>query len=141
MSPEINLKYLSSIIELFDKKGIFSFSTQGKYKYRVPYFCLKSKPAEVYFLKLVKHELGIKSKIYTYNESIGKDGYIRSGFCMLITRDIGELKDSIIPFAAEYLTGDTLRKFKAWIKNMEKFDRVPSGYRQIPGIVKAKISV
>ncbi len=141
MSPEINPKYLNIIIELFNQKGIFSFSTQGKYKYKVPYFCIKSKQSEVYFLKLVKRELGIKSKIYTYSGSIGKDGYFRSGFCMLITRDIGELKDSIIPFSAKYLTGDKLQKFKDWIKNMKKLDMVPSGHRQIPGIVKAIISV
>jgi hypothetical protein len=138
MPAEINPKYLNTIIELFNQKGIFSFSTQGKYKYKVPYFCIKSKQSEVYYLKLVKRELGIKSKIYTYQESIGKDGYIRSGFCMLIVRNIGELKDSIVPFASKALTGDKLQKFRMWLTKMEGLDSVPSGYRQIPGIIKTR---
>jgi hypothetical protein len=141
MPTEVNPKYLNIIIELFNQKGIFSFSTQGKYKYKVPYFCIKSKNPEVYFLKLVKRELGIKSKIYTYKESIGKDGYIRSGFSMLIVRNIGELKDSVIPFAAKFLTGEKLRKFRSWMNDMGTIEMVPSGYKQIPVIVKTKNSV
>lgn len=138
MPAEIDPKYLDIIIELFNRKGIFSFSTQGKYKYKVPYFCVKSKIEEIYFLKLLRREFKIKSKIYTYEGGIGKDGYIRSGFSILIIRSIGELKDAIIPFASKYMTATGRVRFLEWISKIKETESVPSGYRQLPAIAKLK---
>lgn len=136
-----NLKevYSDIIIDLFNKRGIYSFSTQGIYKYKVPYFCIKMKKEDIYNLKLIKRELKLKSKIYTYEPARGKDGYTRSATSMLIIRDIGELKDIIIPKSTSVLVGEKRSKFLKWLKQIRSGESVPSGYKLMASMFKISV--
>ena len=94
------------------------------------------KKEEIYYLKLTKRELSLKSKIYTYESTLGRDGYIRSASSMLIIREIGELKNTIIPISEQILTDKKRIKFVNWLKRIRTDDNVPSGYRLMATMFK-----
>lgn len=76
----------------------------------------------------IKNHLKLRSNIYVYQYS-GKDGYKRSPFAMLIIRDLGTLKNTIIPLFYDQLIGSKGKQFDEWLENIGTDQEVAESYR------------
>lgn len=110
--------------------GTFTFTTtvSGYRQKRVPSFQLRMSVRNKGLIEKIKNYLGLRNNIYIYQYS-GKDGYRRNPFAMLIVRDLGSLKNKIIPLFYDQLIGSRSRQFDEWLEKIGTDQEVAESYR------------
>ncbi len=129
--PRLSYEYIRGLAE---GEGTFTFCKSGQRK--IPAFTIKMHVRDKALLEMVRDSLGIKNRVYQYNHQ-KNDGFIRGPQAMLIVREIGNLKDVIIPLFAGKLAGNKGKQFDAWIEKMWEDQDVPRSYKLIYKIYKS----
>lgn len=111
---------------LTEGEGTFTFCLSGGRK--IPTFTIKMHARDRELLESVRDTLGLKNKIYEYNHQ-RRDGHKRGPQTMLIVREIGNLKNTIIPLFAGKLRGNKGKQFEEWMEKMDKDPLVPDSYK------------
>ena len=115
---------------LIDGEGTFTFTTSRNYsgiKIKVPAFQLRMHIRDLDLVEGVRNHLGLKSNVYKYHHP-GKDGANRGPYAMLIVREIGNLKNTVIPFFYNKLAGHKAVQFREWLENIRNDPMVPESY-------------
>lgn len=87
-------------------------------------------------LELVRDSLGLKNKVYEYDHK-RNDGFKRGPQVMLIVRELGNIKNIIIPFFYKSLIGNKARQFDEWIEKIGKDPWVPEKFKFIYKLYKS----
>ena len=132
---KISYDYIRGLI---DGEGCFSFcSAPGKgKKVLIPAFILRMAIRDRELIEIVRDTLGLKNKVHTYNYK-GKDGYNRQTQAVLIVRDLGALRRTIVPLFHKKLIGYKGKQFEAWIERIGSDPLVPENYKIIFRLYKA----
>lgn len=133
MAKEITYDYIRG---LTDGEGTFTFSTQRKKHLKVPAFSIKMHHRDRALLEKVRDKLGLKNKIYVYDHP-GYDGSNRAPQAMLIVREIGQLKNIIVPLFYGSLVGNKGIQFDDWLDKIYKDPEVPHSYKILPILAKS----
>ncbi len=124
-TPKIKLsnEYIRGLVE---GEGCFTFTRNGIKK--IPAFCIQMHQRDFYLLTAVKDCLGLKNKIYRYRPW-RLDGIKRGPSARLIVREIGNLKNIIIPFFYKRLMGHKGKQFEEWLNNIGTDPLVPESFK------------
>jgi hypothetical protein len=128
-----NLTY-DHIRGLIDGGGCFTFHTvpnsRGNIvkKAKIPAFVLIMHERNAPLMGAIKDFLNIDKDLYHYGPR-RKDGYNRGGIIKLSVRDLGTLKNTIIPLFYNNLIGYKNQQFEAWLNKMGTDPDVPEQYR------------
>jgi hypothetical protein len=128
---ELSYEYIRGLIE---GEGCFSFSTigyKGSTKLRIPAFILSMSKRDETLAYLIKEKLKIRNKIYEHKIPIRKDSYNRQPMITMIVRDIGQLKNIIVPLCYKKFHGNKGLQFEKWIGEIGSNPSVPKGYKFI----------
>ncbi len=128
---KLSYEYIRGLTE---GEGTFTFCNSGHRK--IPAFTIKMHVRDKKLLEAVRDVLGLKNKVYQYHYP-GNDGSARGPQAMLIVREIGNLKDVIIPLFAKKLAGNKGKQFDAWIEKIWEDPDVPRAYKLIYKIYKS----
>lgn len=132
---EISYEYIRGLI---DGEGCFTFcSAQNPNggKIKIPAFILRMSIRDIGLIEAVRDALDLKNKVHTYSYQ-GKDGAKRQPQAVLIVRDFGSLKNTIIPLFLNKLHGYKSLQFIQWIENMESDPLVPRDYKLLAKLYK-----
>lgn len=121
---------------LTEGEGTFTFSTNTSKKRRVPAFCIKMHARDKKLLELVRDSLGLKNKVYEYEQS-RSDGVKRSRQVFLIIRDIGSIKNVIVPLFYKNLIGNKGKQFEDWIRRIGNDPWIPERFKFIYKLYKS----
>ena len=131
MSLKRNLThyYIRGLVE---GEGTFTFDTRisGGIKYKIPSFALAMHVRDKDLIEGVRDFLKIKNKVYVYYYP-GKDQSRskRGSKAILIIREIGSLKNKIIPLFYKNLVGNKAIQFDGWIEKIGEDKSVPKSYK------------
>jgi len=127
----LSYEYIRGLIE---GEGSFTFSTRtrrlpnGKIeRFKIPAFAIGMHERDEALLLRVRDTLGLPNKVYNYQQS-NKDGINRGRKAFLIVREIGSLKNIIIPFFYNRLVGHKAIQFNEWLEKIRNDPMVPEGY-------------
>jgi len=127
LSRSLTNEYIRGLIE---GEGSFTFSKNRRLDgtpLRVPSFQIKMHIRDKALLEGIRDHLGLRNKVYTYNHQ-NKDGHKRGPQVMLIVRDLGSLKNIIIPLFYNKLAGNKGVQFNEWLEKIRKDPLVPEFY-------------
>lgn len=114
-------------------EGCFTFSTRREgllnKRVKIPTFSLKMHVHDKELLIAVRGVLGLDARVYEYNHN-------KRHYVLLIIRNIGDIKDIIIPFFYNKLAGYKEIQFNQWLEKFNEPD-VAEGYRFIYGLYKS----
>ena len=136
LNRKLTHDYIRGLIE---GEGLFTFSTTTKTndtRVKIPSFQLKMNIRDKELVEAVRDHLGLKNKVYTYNHP-GKDGANRKPYALLVVREIGSLKNVIIPFFYNNLAGSKADQFREWIECIGSDQMVPESYKLIYRLYEA----
>lgn len=140
MAEKLSFEYIRGLV---DGEGCFTFcsvinrGSNGKsIKKKLPAFSLQMSMRDKELLCLVRDTLGLRNRIYEYKSWLKKDKYNRQSMTILIVRDLGQLKNIIVPLFYEKLRGYKRIQFLEWIEKMGTDPDVPENYRLIYNMVK-----
>ena len=122
---KLSREYIRGLIE---GEGNFTFSTWRKAKRRVPSFQIKMHTRNTDLLKGIRDELGLENKVYVYHYP-GRDGAKRGPQAMLVVREIGGLKNIIIPLLYGQLAGNKALEFESWFEKIGSDPWIPESYK------------
>jgi hypothetical protein len=131
VNKQLSYEYIRGLTE---GEGTFTFSISNGRK--VPAFAIKMHYRDERLLVAVKDALGLKNKIYVYNHQ-GNDGHVRVPQAILIVREIGAIKNVIIPLFYKKLYGNKAAQFLEWMEKIGKDPEVPDIYKSIYKIYKS----
>lgn len=120
---------------LVDGEGCFTFELSRFFlpdgtasKRKIPSFRVQMHERDELLLWSIKNALGLKNKIYKYGP-YDKDGINRGKQVVLAVRDLGQLKNIIIPLFYGRLIGHKRNQFSGWLEKMGADPDVPESYR------------
>jgi len=117
------------ICGLVDAAGSFTFTTDSQ-RSSIPTFELRMGAKDVKLIEGVRDWLGLKNKIYAYYPE--KDEFSKRGQqAMLIIRDVGSLKNIIVPTFYNRLVGYKGEQFNNWLEKIGTDPLVPDSYKII----------
>ena len=129
------------ILGLIEGEGSFTFSTNilgrsesGILRRKVPAFMLQMHERDTKLIESVRDYLGLKNRIYNYLSPAlvtNKKIYRRGRRSVLTVREIGPLKNIIVPFFAHRLLGYKSVQFSEWIEEIGTNPEVPEAFRII----------
>jgi hypothetical protein len=128
-----NLTY-EYIRGLIDGEGCFTFHTVpnkeggATKKVKIPAFVLIMHERDTELITAIRDFLSIDKDLYHYGPQ-RKDGYNRGGTVRLLVRDLGTLKNVIIPLFYNNLIGYKGRQFGAWLDKIGADPAVPDQYK------------
>jgi hypothetical protein len=132
MRKELTNEYIRGLVE---RGGSFTFCTvptkkQGKTttKARIPAFVLTMSKRDKDLILAIKKHLGLSNRIYEIMPYTG-DGYKREGTVRLMIRDIGTLKNIIIPLFNKKLVGHKSVQFVEWLEKIGNDPSIPESYK------------
>lgn len=96
----------------------------------VPSFSIRMHERDKELITLVRDKLKLKNKVYEYNYA-GNDGYKRGATVTLIVREIGNLKNVIVPLFYKKLLGNKAKSFENWVEMIGTDSRVSEPYKFI----------
>ncbi|MCL4405437.1 MAG: hypothetical protein M1361_00570 [Patescibacteria group bacterium] len=113
---------------LIDGEGYFAFSTSpggrrsvnGRvvtYKFRIPEFAIGMHERDANLIKGVRDTMGLSSVVHIY-KSFDKDGCKRGRRAFMCVRDIGQIKNIIVPFFYDRLVGYKGTQFNEWLEKI-----------------------
>ncbi len=85
---------------------------------------------------MVRDSMGLRNKVYDF-KNYQEDGYKRGMKSVLIVRELGQLRNIIIPFFYKRLSGYKKYQFEKWVENIGSDPDVPSSYKNIFFLMKA----
>jgi len=124
---------------LIEGEGCFTFCSASKNngtRSKVPAFVLVMNERDKELVTAIRDHLGIKNKIYQLR-AYRKDGYNRSGTVRIMVRDIGTLKNTIVPFFYNKLHGHKRVQFDKWIDQIRNDPEVPESFKLIPRLCRS----
>ncbi|MEK7566342.1 MAG: LAGLIDADG family homing endonuclease [Patescibacteria group bacterium] len=127
-TKKITAEYIRGFIE---GVGTFTFTTSSRgfnKKVKIPTFQLRMNIRDKRLIELIRGHLGLKNRVYVYHYP-GTDGAKRGPQVMLIVREIGNLKNIIIPFFYDKLVGYKAAQFNKWLESIGKDSEVPEGFK------------
>ena len=127
MTKKLSKEY---IIGLIEGQGSFKFTTWRQKERRIPTFELRMSIENEHLIELVRDAMGLPNKVYTYRYK-EKDSSKRKPYVTLLVREIGELKNIIVPTFYNQLVGSKRREFDEWIDKIGSDPWVPESYRII----------
>lgn len=127
VNRQLTSEYIRGLIE---GGGTFTFttSTSGHKKIRVPAFQLRMHVGDRKLIEAVRDYLCLKNKVYAYHYP-GKDGAKRGPQAVLIVREIGNLKNIVIPFFYGKLAGNKGIQFNDWLEKIGSDPTVSGGFK------------
>ncbi|MEK7554727.1 MAG: LAGLIDADG family homing endonuclease [Patescibacteria group bacterium] len=135
------------ILGLVEGEGSFTFSTkilsrtEAKIvRKKVPAFMLQMHERDFALIVAVRDYLGLKNRVYNYLKPAlvtDKKIYIRGRLAMLTVREIGSLKNIIVPFFVHRLIGHKRVQFLEWIEEIGNNPEVPESYKIIYRLYKS----
>ena len=101
-------------------EGCFTFCSikNTGTKKQLPTFLINMSRRDKVLLEKTRDVLGLKNKIYEYPPRTAKDGYKRDGMVLLIVRDIGQIKNIIVPLFYKKLIGYKSIQFNEWMERI-----------------------
>ena len=127
MREEISYEYIRGLIE---GEGCFSFSPNKTNATMTPSFAIRMHVRDKKLITMMRDKLKFKNKVYEYNYPCN-DGYKRGPTVTLIVREIGNLKNIIVPLCYKKLIGNKADSFEKWIDAIGKDPRVTKPYKFI----------
>ena len=127
LKPKLTYDYIKGLVE---GEGNFTFSTIKKRKRRVPAFQLKMHVRDAGLITAVRDTMGLTNKIYIYDHP-GHDGAKRQPYVLLIVREIGNLKNIVVPFFYNRLVGSKGSQFDNWLDTIGHDPWIPESYKVI----------
>lgn len=138
-AKKISYDYIRGLVE---GEGCFTFSTSNRKLAdgtvvisRIPAFVVSMHERDQELLKLIRDTLKLKNRVYNYR-SVSRDGYKRGRKAILIVREIGAIKNIIVPLFYKRLRGNKGKQFEGWIDKMGSDPFVPANFRLIHDIYK-----
>lgn len=138
-AKKISYDYIRGLVE---GEGCFTFSTSNRRLVdgsiviiRIPSFVISMHERDQELLKLVRDTLKLKNRIYNYRPS-DRDGHKRGRKATLIVREIGSIKNIIVPLFYGKLRGNKGKQFENWIENIGLDPCVPKNFKLIHQIYK-----
>jgi len=131
LNKEISYEYIRGLIE---GEGCFSFSSPGRTGQRggkIPSFTLSMTSRDKDLIWSVRDKLGLRNTVYEYKTKPREDLYDRQSKVILIVRDIGQLKNIIVPLCYKKLCGNKGVQFENWIREIGSDPKVSKGYKFI----------
>lgn len=127
---------------LTDGEGSFSFCTVPKFvmregiviRQKVPAFLISMHCRDKELVESVRDTLGLRNRVYQYRNTplhTPEKSYKRGDKVMLIVRDLGQLKNIIIPFFYKRLKGYKGKQFEIWLDKIGSDPEVIDDYRVI----------
>jgi hypothetical protein len=117
-NKEITYEYIRGLSE---GESSFTFSLNKSNGTKMPSFAIRMHE---------RNKLKLKNKIYKYNYP-GKDGYKRGPTVTLIVREVGNLKNIIVPLFYKKLIGHKALQFEKWMEIIGNDPRVTKPYKFI----------
>ncbi len=130
MPKEITNEYIRGLVE---GEGCFTFCSANYRgdKRMIPTFLLGLNRRDKDLLIKIRDSLRLRNKVYEYPPRIRKDGYKRGGMAILIVRDIGQIKNIIVPLFYRKLNGYKAVQFDIWLERIGSDPLVPKSYKLI----------
>lgn len=137
---EITYEYIRG---LTDGEGCFTFHTANRLDKtggvvfnRFPVFVINMNERDYELLSTIKEKLGLRNEIYRGKAWRG-DGYNRGSVAKLMVRNLGELKNVIVPLFYKKLIGYKAKQFEEWIEKIGNDQTVMKSFKLIYRIYKA----
>lgn len=136
-STDLSYEYIRGLVE---GEGCFTFCSQTLERdqqlktisrIKIPAFALAMSRRDTNLLELVKGTLGLRNRIYSYPPRIDRVSHNRQGMSMLIVRDVGQLKNIIVPLFHKKLHGNKAKQFEDWLEKIGADSEVPERYKFI----------
>ncbi len=121
---------------LVQAQGSFTFcsvpaeTAAGTIKMKVPAFILAMTHSDQELLWEVARSLDLRNKVYAYSAKKGP------GSAVLIVRDLGQLKNQILPLFHKNLRGAKKTQFEQWVSEMGTGLDVPERFRIIATLAR-----
>lgn len=133
---QITDEYLRGLV---DGEGCFTFcSTQvggQQAKHLIPTFILTMNERDKELVEAVRDHLGLKNKVYHLGP-YRKDGHNRGPIVRLMVRDVGSIKNIIIPLFYRKLKGFKGSQFDEWLNRIGTDELVPTRYKIVYRLYK-----
>src|SRR3989344_3628645 len=117
---------------LIDGEGSFTFCTAyknwGDIRPKLPTFILTMHERDLELIQALNETLGIKSNIYRLGP-YRNDGVNRGAIARIMVRDLGTLKNIIIPLFYNRLKGYKGHQFNEWLEKIGSDPAVPDRYK------------
>lgn len=135
MDRKISYEYIRGLIE---GEGSFTFTSNSRKnslgkitaRVKIPAFTIGMHERDEDLLCAVRDMMGLSNRVYNYKSS-NKDGYNRGRKAFLIVREIGNLKNIVVPFFYDRLVGYKGVQFNKWINDIGNDPEVPESYKII----------
>jgi hypothetical protein len=127
MQKEISYEYIRGLVE---GEGCFTFSPNKISNSTIPAFSIRMHIRDKKLIGMVRDRLKLRNKIYEYYYP-GNDGAKRGATITLIVREIGNIKNVIVPLFYKKLIGNKADSFEKWLDKIGSDPLVPSGYKFI----------
>lgn len=140
---KLSYEYIRGLVE---GEGCFTFCSQSlkrDYKGRtvlrvkIPAFALSMSQRDTELLESVKETLGLRNKVYSYPPRTDRFSHNRQGMSILIIRDVGQLKNIIVPLFYKKLNGNKAKQLENWLENIGSDPEVPEQYKFIHTLYKS----
>ncbi len=116
-------------------EGCFTFTTANSHSQdgsvllrKIPAFCIAMNERDRSLIEAMRDHLKLKNRVYIH-KSYQDDGYKRGKRAVLIVRELGSLKNVIMPFFYKKLRGYKAIQFENWVMKIEKDPMVPRSYK------------
>ena len=129
---KISFDYIRGVVE---GEGTFTFSS-SKGGRKVPALTIKMHVRNKRLIESIRDVMGLKNTVYVYDHQ-RNDGSKRQAQAMLIVREIGQLKNIIIPFFHKRLYGNKGLQFNAWLEKIGSDPLVPENFKFIYKLYKS----
>ena len=133
MRKDISYEYIRGLVE---GEGTFTFSPNKLNRTIIPAFAIRMHERDRALLELVRDKLKLKNKVYEYNYQ-GKDGSKRGKTATLIVREVGSLKNVIVPLFYKKLVGNKALSFEKWMDIIGMDQKVTKSYKFIYFLYKS----
>jgi hypothetical protein len=127
MREEISYEYIRGLIE---GEGSFTFSPNKINGTTTPSFAIRMHIRDKKMITMMRDKLKLKNRIYEYNYQ-GKDGSHRGPTVTLIVREVGNLKNIIVPLCYKKLVGNKSISFEKWMNIIGADPGITKGYKFI----------
>ncbi len=134
MEKKISYEYIRGLIE---GEGSFVFTSNSRKnalgeikKIKIPTFVIGMHERDEPLLCLARDRMGLGNRVYNYKSS-NRDGYNRGRKAFLIVREIGSLKNIVVPFFYDHLIGFKGVQFNKWLDDIGLDPDVPESYKII----------
>ena len=128
MDRNITYEYIRGLIE---GEGCFTFCRVGLpgSKKKVPTFSISMHIRDKNLMQLLKEKLKLHNKIYEHKPKPRINRFNKGAMCFLIIRDMGQLKNIVIPLFYKKLIGYKRKQFDEWLEKIGTDPDISEHYR------------